>query len=112
MKFWIEKHIGCIACILPLRKLIVPDTFNCFILYNVHLFVSVHDYRYLDPFFEDSVYRIPRLASEYGLQSYPSHETLEKVYLDSDMDFWSDLNEHRQHHPGGKSCLPFDSEGT
>ncbi|KAL3837189.1 hypothetical protein ACJMK2_022560 [Sinanodonta woodiana] len=62
---------------------------------------DIHDYRYLDPYFDPSVYRIPRFASEYGLQSLSSYETLEKVYNETDMDYWSDMNEHRQHHPFG-----------
>lgn len=64
-------------------------------------FGDIHDYRYLAPFFDPSQYRIPRMASEYGLQSWPSLETLEPVYEDSDMDYWSDLNDYRNHHPFG-----------
>lgn len=66
---------------------------------------SVHFYSYLIPFFDPSEYRIPRMGSEYGLQSLPSYETLSAVYLESDMDFWGDLSEWRQHHPFGKAFL-------
>ena len=45
------------------------------------------------------------MGSEYGLQSLPSYETLEAVYEESDMDFWGDLSEWRQHHPFGKALL-------
>ncbi|XP_062567240.1 beta-mannosidase-like isoform X2 [Saccostrea cucullata] len=69
------------------------------------LYGDIHDYRYLDPFFDSSVYRVPRLASEYGLQSLPSYETLAKVYAEDDLDFWSDMSEHRQHHPLGNVQL-------
>ncbi|XP_048729184.2 beta-mannosidase-like isoform X1 [Ostrea edulis] len=65
------------------------------------LYGDIHDYRYLDPFFDESVYRVPRLASEYGLQSLPSYETLAKVYAEEDLDFWSDMSEHRQRQPFG-----------
>lgn len=75
-------------------------------LIDVNLFLSVHDYRYLDPFFDESVYRVPRLASEYGLQSLPSYETLAKVYAEEDLDFWSDMSEHRQRQPFGKKSSP------
>ena len=57
----------------------------------------------MDPFFDESVYRVPRMASEYGLQSLPSYETLAKVYAEEDMDLCSDMSEHRQHHPLGKN---------
>lgn len=62
---------------------------------------DIHDYRYLAPFFDPGQYRIPRMASEYGLQSWPSLENLEPVYNESDMDYWSDLNDYRNHHPFG-----------
>ncbi|KAJ8307151.1 hypothetical protein KUTeg_015235 [Tegillarca granosa] len=65
------------------------------------LYGDIHDYRYLDPFFDNSVYRIPRMASEYGLQSYPSYKSLEEVYAPEDLDYWSDMNDYRQHHPMG-----------
>ncbi|KAL5010698.1 hypothetical protein ScPMuIL_013003 [Solemya velum] len=64
-------------------------------------FGDIHDYRYLDPYFDYKVYRIPRFASEYGLQSWCSYETLEPVFAESDMDYWSDLCDYRQHHPFG-----------
>lgn len=53
-------------------------------------------------FFMDSAYKTPRMASEYGLQSYPSFETLEAVYEENDMYYESKLNGHRQHHGNGK----------
>ncbi|XP_065941841.1 beta-mannosidase isoform X3 [Magallana gigas] len=69
------------------------------------LYGDIHDYRYMDPFFDPSVYRVPRMASEYGLQSLPSYETLADVYAEEDMDLCSDMSEHRQHHPLGNVQL-------
>ncbi|XP_076092568.1 beta-mannosidase-like isoform X1 [Mytilus galloprovincialis] len=62
---------------------------------------DIHEYKYMDPFFMPSSYRIPRFSSEYGLQSLPSYESLNAVLKDSDMYYWSDMLEHRQHHPFG-----------
>uniref|UniRef100_K1RNF2 Beta-mannosidase n=1 Tax=Magallana gigas TaxID=29159 RepID=K1RNF2_MAGGI len=45
------------------------------------------------------------MASEYGLQSLPSYETLAEVYAEEDMDLCSDMSEHRQHHPLGNVQL-------
>ena len=63
---------------------------------------SVHDYNYHRPFYQDKVYKTPRMSSEYGLQSYPSLETLSAVYEKEDMNYDSSLNRHRQRHRGGK----------
>ncbi|OWF41123.1 beta-mannosidase-like [Mizuhopecten yessoensis] len=65
------------------------------------LYGDIHEYKYLLPFYLDETYRIPRFSSEYGLQSYPSYDTLKKVYAPDDLTYWSDLNEYRQHHPAG-----------
>ena len=62
---------------------------------------SVHEYNYLAPFYDPHPFRVPRMSSEYGLQSFPSMETLTPVYNESDMDYWSDLNDYRNHHPFG-----------
>ncbi|XP_060074948.1 beta-mannosidase-like [Ylistrum balloti] len=65
------------------------------------LYGDIHEYKYLLPFYLDGTYRIPRFSSEYGLQAYPSYETLKKVYAPEDLTYWSDLNDYRQHHPAG-----------
>ena len=70
----------------------------------VHLILScylVHDYGYSRRFYDDDKYKIPRMASEYGLQSLPSYETLASVYDPEDLFYDSPLNKHRQHHPNG-----------
>ncbi|KAL4228617.1 hypothetical protein ACF0H5_011667 [Mactra antiquata] len=65
------------------------------------LYGDVHEYKYLVPFFDPNQYSIPRLSSEFGLQSFPSYEALQTVYNDTDMDYWSDMNDYRNHHPFG-----------
>lgn len=62
---------------------------------------DIHEYKYLDPFFLPSSFRIPRFSSEYGLQSLPSYESLETVLDKPDLNYWSDMMDHRQHHPFG-----------
>ena len=58
---------------------------------------DLHFYDYYINSWEPGSWPIPRLASEYGFQSFPSYSTLQKVYSVDDLDFYSDLNEHRQH---------------
>ena len=60
-------------------------------------FGDLHFYDYYINSWEPQSWPIPRLASEYGFQSFPSYSTLQKVYTIYDLDFYSDLNEHRQH---------------
>ena len=68
----------------------------------IYIYFPVHDYNYGRAFYQDHVYRTPRMSSEYGLQSYPSSETLSMVYEKEDMFYESTLNNHRQHHGNGK----------
>lgn len=45
---------------------------------------------------------IPRLMSEYGVQSMPSFATLEQAYsMPKDANFYSNINIHREHHENG-----------
>ena len=69
---------------------------------NFNLFFPVHDYNYHRAFYKDEVYRTPRMSSEYGLQSFPSLETLSPVYAKEDLFYESSLNNHRQRHGNGK----------
>ena len=47
-------------------------------------------------------YPIPRLMSEYGVQSMPSFAALQEVYImPRDADFHGKLNDHREHHENG-----------
>lgn len=54
------------------------------------------------PFYDPSQFFVARMLSEYGMQSYPSIEGLEAVYEDADMEYDSDLNNYRNHHPNGE----------
>ena len=69
---------------------------------NFNIFFPVHDYNYQRAFYKDEVYRTPRMSSEYGLQSYPSLETLSPVYEKEDLFYEASLNNHRQRHGNGK----------
>ncbi|XP_064595240.1 beta-mannosidase-like [Liolophura sinensis] len=60
-----------------------------------------HFYDYLSDLWDVSKFPILRFASEYGIQSWPSLETLSKVSEPSQWDYWSDWCAHRQHHPMG-----------
>lgn len=62
---------------------------------------DIHEYKYLDPIYLPSSYRIPRFSSEYGLQSLPSYQSLQTVLDMPDLYYWSDMIKHRQHHPFG-----------
>jgi beta-mannosidase len=44
--------------------------------------------------------------SEYGVQSFPSYNSLINVYsFPEDADFFSELNLHRQHHENGNEIM-------
>jgi len=64
---------------------------------------DTHYYNYLADCWDTSTYPIPRYASEYGFQSFPSFDTLSKVSVEGDWTFNSDFMLHRQHHENGNS---------
>jgi len=64
--------------------------------------ISVHDYNYTRDSWNVSVYAVPRFASEFGLLSWCSLETLATVSLPAvDWNLHSSFVSHRQHHPHG-----------
>jgi len=66
-------------------------------------FIAVHDYNYDRDSWNASEYAVPRFASEFGLQSWCSVETLATVSLPTvDWDLNSSFVSHRQHHPHGE----------
>ena len=69
---------------------------------------DMHFYDYYFNSWEPSSWPIPRLSSEFGIQSFPSYSTLEKVYEPNDMDFYGELNEHRQHSTNGNALLEYE----
>ncbi|XP_065302863.1 beta-mannosidase-like isoform X2 [Dermacentor albipictus] len=63
---------------------------------------DVHFYEYWQSGWDPSVYPIARFVSEFGLLSYPSAETMQKVSPDSTLVFpFSPFINARQHHSGG-----------
>jgi len=62
----------------------------------------VHDYNYTRDSWNATEYAVPRFASEFGLQSWCSPETLAVVSWPTvDWDLNSSFVSHRQHHPHG-----------
>ncbi|XP_041367910.1 beta-mannosidase-like [Gigantopelta aegis] len=66
------------------------------------LYGDIHYYNYTVDLYNDSTFRIPRFASEFGVQAWCDAETLEDVFLESDFDYWGKMAEHRQHHAFGQ----------
>ncbi|XP_046577124.1 beta-mannosidase-like [Haliotis rubra] len=64
------------------------------------LYGDIHFYDNKD-LWKDSEYRIPRFASEYGIQAWCDIETLEDVFDAGDFDYWGPMSYHRNHHPFG-----------
>uniref|UniRef100_A0A1B6DET4 beta-mannosidase n=1 Tax=Clastoptera arizonana TaxID=38151 RepID=A0A1B6DET4_9HEMI len=62
---------------------------------------DVHYYNYLNNLWNPQIYPITRFASEYGVQSVPSLETLSSVALISDLYLDSDFMKARQHLASG-----------
>lgn len=63
---------------------------------------DVHFYDYKMNSWDPKNFPLPRVMSEFGVQSLPSMSTLSKSYTnEEDMDLLSDLTEHRQHHGNG-----------
>lgn len=48
-----------------------------------------------------STYPVPRFASEFGYQSFPSVDSMLTITNASDLHPDSDFMQHIQHHPGG-----------
>ena len=62
----------------------------------------VHFYDYMADQWSADVFRIPRMASEYGIQSWCNNESLASVFLPEDFDTTSKMVNHRQHHGMGE----------
>lgn len=83
--------------------------------------INPYDLRYGDLHFYDykmngwlpESFPIPRLMSEYGVQSMPSLATLSEAYSwPRDADFFGDLNTHRQHHENGNKEIREEIENN
>ncbi|XP_048589787.1 beta-mannosidase isoform X2 [Nematostella vectensis] len=62
---------------------------------------DVHFYNYTMDCLNVSGYPKPRFASEYGVQSYASFETLAPISIEEDWHYNSSFMDHRQHHANG-----------
>ncbi len=70
---------------------------------------DVHYYNYLADCWNTSTYPIPRFASEYGFQSWPSLLSLINVSIASDLSWNSSFANHRQHHQDGNAQMLFQA---
>ncbi|KAL8604278.1 hypothetical protein ACOMHN_023648 [Nucella lapillus] len=62
----------------------------------------VHFYDYLMDQWASLGFRVPRFASEYGVEAWCSYPSLQSVLLPADLAEGSAMARHRQHHAGGK----------
>ncbi|KAK3731374.1 hypothetical protein RRG08_017942 [Elysia crispata] len=65
------------------------------------LYGDIHFYDYMADQWTAEVFRIPRMASEYGIQSWCNNESLAAVFAPQDFDVNSKMVDHRQHHGMG-----------
>merc|ERR1712137_452404 len=68
---------------------------------------DVHFYDYTNLCTNTSIYPTPRFASEYGFQSYPLLNSMEKISIPEDWSPHSPFMIHRQHHPDGNEVLDY-----
>ncbi|CAN2388937.1 Mannosidase, partial [Pristimantis euphronides] len=66
---------------------------------------DVHYYNYMTDCWNWTSYPKPRLASEYGFQSWPSFSTIHKVSAPEDWSYSSNFSTHRQHHDSGNEQM-------
>ena len=62
---------------------------------------TVHFYDYAADQWDDAAFRIPRMATEYGIQSWCNNESLATVFEHKDFDMTGHMADHRQHHATG-----------
>lgn len=70
---------------------------------------DVHYYNYMADCWNWTSYPKPRLASEYGFQSWPSFSTIHKVSAPEDWSYSSNFSTHRQHHDSGNEQMMFQA---
>ncbi|XP_056422453.1 beta-mannosidase isoform X2 [Hyla sarda] len=70
---------------------------------------DVHYYNYMTDCWNWTSYPKPRLASEYGFQSWPSFSTIHKVSSPEDWSYSSNFSTHRQHHDSGNEQMIFQA---
>ena len=81
---------------------------------DYHLFVcsrltgDVHFYGYAEDSWNPNTYPITRFLSETGVQSLPSLDTWRQATNNlSDLNYWSDFINHRQHAGNGQQTIMF-----
>ncbi|XP_040274156.1 beta-mannosidase isoform X2 [Bufo bufo] len=70
---------------------------------------DVHYYNYMTDCWNWTSYPKPRLASEYGFQSWPSFSTIYKVSTRDDWSYSGNFSTHRQHHDSGNEQMMFQA---
>ncbi|XP_072144459.1 beta-mannosidase-like [Dermacentor andersoni] len=92
----------------PVRALAV--SFHYKFSFSLSLSGKVHFYEYWQNGWDPSVYPIPRFVSEFGLPSYPSAETMQRVSPDSTLVFpFSPFINARQRHNGGTTAFSYSN---
>ena len=69
------------------------------------LYGDIHHYDYVNDNWDPNIYPVPRFASEYGFQAFPSYETMVHYSEPQDRNFYSEYVEHIQHHGDGNPQL-------
>ncbi|XP_023590506.1 beta-mannosidase isoform X3 [Trichechus manatus latirostris] len=77
--------------------------------YDTH-FGDVHYYSYSSDCWNWKLFPKARFVSEYGYQSWPSFNTLEKVSSKADWSFRSKFSLHRQHHARGNTEMLYQAD--
>uniref|UniRef100_A0A0B6ZRQ6 Beta-mannosidase Ig-fold domain-containing protein n=1 Tax=Arion vulgaris TaxID=1028688 RepID=A0A0B6ZRQ6_9EUPU len=72
------------------------------------LYGDIHYYDYSVDQWNASSFKIPRMASEYGVQSWCNNESLANVFAPEDFQMGSSMVNHRQHHPGGNDQMALE----
>ncbi|XP_012940722.1 beta-mannosidase [Aplysia californica] len=65
------------------------------------LYGDIHYYDYAADQWDPTVFRIPRMASEYGIQAWCNNESLSGVFAPGDFAMDAPMVSHRQHHGHG-----------
>eukprot|EP00794_Sanderia_malayensis_P008644 gene8644-9576_t len=114
IKLYVDTVKPLVAGIDVTRPFIVSSPSNAaesesegWIAKNPHspYYGDVHVYDYKRNCWDVDIFPKPRLASEYGYQSYPSVHTWSNVTVASDLKWNSSLMFYRQHHPDGNKQI-------
>ncbi|KAK6181474.1 hypothetical protein SNE40_009317 [Patella caerulea] len=66
---------------------------------------DVHYYNYYADLWDWKTFPITRFTSEYGSEAWCNYETIEPVFNESDLDYYSAMSNHRQHHSIGNQQM-------